>query len=82
MRWLVTFVGFNVLLFVVVLGTLWDFGGFENSGLTGHGWIALSLGVVFTSALGVALMALVFYSARKDYDESAYRAGRLDRPER
>jgi hypothetical protein len=27
----------------------------------------------------VALMALVFHSARKDYDEDAYRTGRPDR---
>ena len=79
MRWLLTFVGFNALLFVVVLATLWAFGGFADYGLSGMGWFALILGIAFTSGLGVALMALVFYSARKDYDEDAYRAGRQDR---
>ena len=78
MRWLLTFVGFNALLLVVVLGTLWAFGGFADYGLSATGWFALCLGVAFTSGVAVALMALVFYSARKDYDEEAYRAGRPD----
>lgn len=79
MRWLLTFIGFNALLFVAALLTLWAFGGFAGEGLSGQGWFALALGIAFTSGLGVALMALVFYSARKDYDEDAYRIGRRDR---
>jgi hypothetical protein len=79
MRWFATFAGFNAALIVVVLGMLWLVGGFEDSGLSVHGWIALFLGITFTSALGVALMALVFYSDRKHYDEDAHRAGRRDR---
>jgi hypothetical protein len=78
-RWLLTFVGFNALLFAVVLATLWAVGGFADAGLSGTGWFALGFGVTATSALGVALMALVFYSDRKDYDEDAYRSGRQDR---
>lgn len=34
-----------------------------------HGWIALTLGVVLSIALGVGLMSLVFYSARRGYDD-------------
>lgn len=79
MRWLLTFVGFNALLFVVVLLALWVFGGFADEGLSGEGWFAMALGILFTSAIGVALMALVFYSARKNYDDDAYRAGRPER---
>jgi hypothetical protein len=79
MRWLLTFVGFNALLFVVVLAALWAFGGFAGEGLSAGGWFALGLGIAFTSGIGVVLMALVFYSARKDYDEQAYRIGRPDR---
>lgn len=78
-RWLLTFVGFNALVLVVALIALWLSGGFADAGLSVQGWIALCLGVAFTSALGVALMALVFHSARHDYDESAHRAGRPDR---
>lgn len=76
MRWLLAFVGFNALLFAVVLVALWVFGGFADEVLGGEGWIAMALGILFTSAIGVALMALVFFSARKNYDDDAYRAGR------
>jgi hypothetical protein len=79
MRWLLTFIGFNALLFVVVLAALWAFGGFAGEGLSAEGWFALGLGIAFTSGIAVALMALVFYSARTDYDEEAYRIGRPDR---
>ncbi|MGJ4891816.1 hypothetical protein ACQR1Y_26750 [Bradyrhizobium sp. HKCCYLRH3099] len=45
-----------------------------------EGWIALSLGVVFSLIVGVGLMVLVFYSSRKGYDEaSQFRSD--DRPE-
>ncbi len=36
-----------------------------------HGWIALTLGVVVTMAVGVGLMALVFFSARRGWDDAA-----------
>jgi hypothetical protein len=76
MRWLLTFIGFNAALIVVVLCTFWAIGGFAEAGLSTEGWIAMVLGIGFTSGLGVALMALVFHSARRDYDEDAYRTGR------
>jgi len=36
-----------------------------------HGWIALSLGVFFSLLVGCGLMALMFYSSRRGYDERA-----------
>jgi hypothetical protein len=33
------------------------------------GYVALTLGVVFSLVVGIGLMALVFYSSRHDYDE-------------
>ena len=33
------------------------------------GYVALALGVIFSLACGIGLMALVFYSSRKGYDE-------------
>jgi uncharacterized membrane protein len=45
----------------------WNFVG--NSGIDLNGWIALILGVVVTLALGIGLMALVFISNRRGYDE-------------
>jgi H+/Cl- antiporter ClcA len=37
--------------------------------LTIHGWIALALGVFFSIVIGCGLMALLFYSSRRGYDE-------------
>jgi hypothetical protein len=34
-----------------------------------HGWIAMGIGVVFSMAVGIGLMALVFFSARQGYDD-------------
>lgn len=40
--------------------------------LSVHGWIALVGGGVLAFALAGALMGLVFYSARRGYDEAAH----------
>jgi hypothetical protein len=37
-----------------------------------HGWIALTLGVLFSVILGCGLMGLVFYSSRRGYDEQVH----------
>jgi hypothetical protein len=41
-----------------------------------HGWIALSLGAGATLLVGGGLMALVFFSSRRGYDERANRPDR------
>jgi heme/copper-type cytochrome/quinol oxidase subunit 2 len=45
-----------------------------NAQISVHGWIALTLGVVFSLIIGCGLMALVFYSSRRGYDERAHAA--------
>ncbi|HWB51299.1 MAG TPA: hypothetical protein VG651_19455 [Stellaceae bacterium] len=40
-----------------------------DTGIDLNGWIALILGVLVTMALGVGLMALVFISNRRGYDD-------------
>jgi hypothetical protein len=40
----------------------------EGVDISPQGWIAMSLGIIFTAAVGVGLMALVFYSSRRNYD--------------
>jgi uncharacterized membrane protein YdfJ with MMPL/SSD domain len=40
-------------------------------GLDVNGWIALILGVAVTLAVGIGLMALVFISNRRGYDDPA-----------
>jgi hypothetical protein len=62
--------GTIVLALLTILGT-YVFGGFR--GLSGVGIMALILGVSLSYALGVGLMAAVFYSSRF-YDESAHNA--------
>jgi hypothetical protein len=54
-----------VLLFVYAISGLED----EFAAMNVHGWVALALGAVLTLLLGAGLMALVFFSARKGYDD-------------
>jgi heme/copper-type cytochrome/quinol oxidase subunit 2 len=47
-----------------------------NAHISVHGWIALTLGVLFSLIIGCGLMALVFYSSRRGYDERAAQSHR------
>jgi TRAP-type C4-dicarboxylate transport system permease small subunit len=68
-RWLVIAVLCAVLVVACVLGYLgWTS---TDTSVPASGYIALVLGVVFSLVVGVGLMALVFYSSRKNYDEPA-----------
>jgi hypothetical protein len=58
-----------------VMFIVWIMGAFEGSNLGTHGWIAFTLGVVITCALGIGLMALVFYSDRSGQDDRAGGGG-------
>jgi hypothetical protein len=40
-----------------------------DAGMSAAGWVAMALGIVATLALGVGLMALVFISNRRGFDE-------------
>jgi len=78
-RWLMTFLLACVLAIAFVLAALWAFNGFHGLGIGLWGTVALVCGVVFTSALGVALMALVFASDRSDQDREVQQATRRER---
>lgn len=54
------------LLAIVLFGVLT---GWDASAMSVHGWIALGLGTLLSLAVGGGLMALVFYSARRGYDD-------------
>lgn len=54
------------ILAAVMFGTLTEW---DASAMSIHGWIALTLGTLLSLALGGGLMALVFHSARKGYDD-------------
>jgi hypothetical protein len=43
--------------------------GIGDAQISTGGWVALGLGVLFTLALGVGLMALMFFSSRRGYDD-------------
>ena len=72
-----------VLTLVVLLGFLamsvafgyWIWTELGDVEMSHHGWIALTLGTVLTFLVGAGLMALVFFSHRRGYDD---RANRLD----
>lgn len=65
----------KVFLLTVVLGGILAavmFGALTNwdaSAMSIHGWIALALGTLLSLAVGGGLMALVFYSSRKGFDD-------------
>jgi hypothetical protein len=60
-RWLVVAVAACVLGYLGWTST--------DTSVPASGYVALVLGVVFSLVVGVGLMALVFYSSRKGYDE-------------
>ena len=52
---------------------LWAWQELGDVEMSRHGLVALGLGAVATFALGAGLMALVFFSNRRGYDERAHR---------
>ena len=76
-RWITIFSTTCVGAVVIVLFIIWAMSGFvslASQGLHGAVLIALILGIILTTALGVALMGLVFYSDRSNQDEAVYHA--------
>jgi len=61
--------GAALLVAVVVAVAVVNWTGIGDSGIDANGWIALVLGVLVTLGLGIGLMALVFISNRRGYDE-------------
>jgi heme/copper-type cytochrome/quinol oxidase subunit 2 len=67
----------NALVILFALASLalpiwwavYAWGEMEGVEMSGHGWIALVLGIVVTLVVGVVLMGLVFYSSRRGYDD-------------
>jgi hypothetical protein len=43
-----------------------------TSSMPTHGYVAMGLGAVVAIAIGVGLMALMFYSNRTGYDDAAH----------
>jgi hypothetical protein len=57
----------GILLAAVLLSVRGWFG--MDAQMTGHGWLAMGLGVVLSIIVGAGLMALVFFSSRRGYDD-------------
>lgn len=55
----------------ITIGIFWNELG--ASEISPAGWLALGFGVVMTLALGFGLMALMFISSRRGYDDRAHR---------
>ena len=68
-NWTILVVLMSLLAATVVIATTgWSLG--SGTDVPASGYVALALGVVFSLAVGFGLMALVFYSSRRGYDES------------
>ncbi len=60
---------FCVVAVGVVIAGFWnDLGASE---ITPAGWLAMIFGVLLTLGLGIGLMALMFFSSRRGYDDGA-----------
>jgi heme/copper-type cytochrome/quinol oxidase subunit 2 len=71
---------FAMLLFAVIWASMaWT--SAEGAEMSIHGWIALTLGVVFSLVIGCGLMILMFYSSRSGYDETASPDFRPKKPD-
>jgi hypothetical protein len=68
MGWARMFGAGSVAFIAAVVGIVWGLDGF--AGLSGHGIAALIIGTVLSAGLGVALMGLVFFSARSGVDDA------------
>lgn len=57
------------LLAAAIAVAIYTWDQMADVSMSAHGIVALVLGVVASLALGIGLMALVFYSHRKGYDD-------------
>lgn len=54
---------------VSVWWAIYTWTGAEGGQISGHGWTAIVLTVVFSLVVGFGLMGLLFYSRRQGFDE-------------
>ena len=76
----IAIIGSIAAVAIVAAVSVWNWGIVGgNSGIDLNGWIALILGVLATLAVGVGLMALIFISNRRGYDEPPRKDAGKDR---
>jgi formate hydrogenlyase subunit 3/multisubunit Na+/H+ antiporter MnhD subunit len=66
------------LLVAAILFAVRSWTSVEGPPMPEVGYVAMTIGVVFSLLIGIALMALLFYSSRHGYDERASRDYRAD----
>jgi hypothetical protein len=66
--WIAVGAAVVVLAIIIAISAL-NWRAIGNNGIDLNGWIALILGVLVTLAVGIGLMALVFISNRRGYDD-------------
>ena len=62
----------SVLLALLGLAIWWAVHAWTSLGeveMSVHGYLAMILGIIFSLLVGCGLMALMFYSSRRGYDE-------------
>ena len=82
MPWIVRFCVLCAVGLGLVLMGAWAFQGFATYGLHGAAAIALILGVVFSCAMGVLLMALMFHSRRSGLDAKVHHVHKVEGSDR
>jgi hypothetical protein len=69
-RWIIVAILSLLLAAAAVLAYLgWTSAG--DTAVPPSAYVAMAFGVIFSLVIGIGLMALVFYSSRKGYDEPA-----------
>jgi hypothetical protein len=68
--WLAIFILSSLAVISAIIGW-WVWTEMSDVAIGMHGWIALAIGVTVTSLLGFGLMALVWRSRDRGYDDRA-----------
>jgi Na+-driven multidrug efflux pump len=73
MRKFIVIIPLLALLAASVWFALYSWTAIEGPPMPTEGHVAMWLGIVFSLVVGCGLMALVFYSSRRGYDDAASR---------
>ena len=71
MRKFLIIVPLLALLIAAVCFAIYSWTAIEGPPMPTGGYVAMWLGIVFSLVIGCGLMALLFYSSRRGYDEPA-----------
>jgi hypothetical protein len=77
--WIAIVVIFGFLAAAIAYA-IWGWNSMGSVDIPPMGWVLLAIGVVATLVVGGGLMALIFYSSRKKYDDEAYGVQELETP--